>query len=137
MRPLWSLTLVGLLVVGAGCARNRVMYVPYSAGWPSEKSPGSPVLLTSENQLGQPVEELGMLFATARSAYEYDKVAGLLKEKARRVGADAVIKVKYGEKQVFGVNPLFFSLPYHVTTGEGIAVRYVTGTEKVRTQGGN
>ena len=119
-------TLVLIFVLLAGCARNRVVYVSHSLERYPAKSASAPVLLTYSEKLDRSYEELGTVFAYARSAIQYDRVAELLKGKARQMGADAVIKVQYKQRQVFSVNPFFISVPYNAATGEGIAVRYVS-----------
>jgi len=98
--------------MAAGCARSRAVYVPHTAEHYPAKSVDSPVVLTHADQLHSPYKEIGAIIANARSANKYEVVAELLKKKAREVGADAVIKVQYKQKQVFGLNPLIFSFQY-------------------------
>ncbi len=121
---IFTIVLMGSLLM-SGCAGNRAIYVPHTPGLYPEKPVGSPVILTYTDKLDHPYEEMGALFASARSRNKYGVVAELLKEKARQVGADAVIKVQYKEKQIFGISPFFISVPYNVAAGEGVAVHYI------------
>lgn len=116
--------LAAATMVLGGCVESRAIYVPHEAVGVSERAAGSSILLTSGDQLDYPYEEMGAIFVSARSGKEYEAVAEMLKRKATQIGADAVIKVKYEEKQAFGISPFFVSIPYHVTKAEGIAVRY-------------
>ena len=122
-------TLILLVVLSTaimGCAGNRALYVPHTPKQYTERPEASTILLTYAEKLDHPYEEMGTVFAFTRSRNHYDRVAQLLKEKARQVGADAVIKVQYKEEQIIGINPFFFiSIPYAVATGEGVAVHYV------------
>ena len=119
-----TIVLVGSIFMG-GCAGNRAIYVPHTSEHYPAKPADSPVILTYAEKLDHPYVEMGTLFASTRSRNKYGVVAELLEKKARQVGADAVIKVQYKEKQIFGINPLFISVPYNVAAGEGVAVHYL------------
>ena len=109
----------------SGCAGNRAIYVSHNSQQYSANRTDSPVILTYTEKLDHPYQEMGTIFAFTRSRNNYERVAELLKEKARQVGADAIIKVQYKERQIFGISPFFISVPYNVATGEGVAVRYL------------
>jgi len=53
----------------------------------------------------------------------YDDLNGKMRAKARQVGADAVIYVRYGTENVMSIIPFFVAFPYDVLTAEGLAVR--------------
>ena len=130
------LVLLVLSIAMTGCAGNRALYVPHTPRQYAEKPEASSILLTYTEKLDHPYEEMGTLFAFTRSRNNYERVAELLKEKARQIGADAIIKVQYKERQVLGISPFFISVPYNVAAGEGVAVHYREAQEWEREKTG-
>ena len=110
-----------LIFLCSGCAVNRSVYVPYESKMYPAKTPLAPIVIADE--LEQPYEEMGSIVAYGRYLDGYDKVNELLKNQAREIGADAVIKVRYYQENIFRVG-FILTLDYTVATGQGVAVRF-------------
>jgi len=109
------------LFLCSGCAVNRSLYVPYESKMYPPKAPLAPIVIADELQ--QPYEEMGSIVAYGRYLDGYDKVNELIKAQAREIGADAVIKVRYYQENIFRVG-FILTLDYTVATGQGVAVRF-------------
>ena len=114
----------GLLLIGlVGCAAGRNDFVTLNPGTQHPSlSVDVPVLLTV-GDLDRGYEEMGVIRVSVVSRMGYDKLNDKLRTKAREVGADAVIFIRYGTENAFSVLPLFVAIPYDVLTAEGVAVR--------------
>jgi hypothetical protein len=119
MRRAW----IGVLIAAAvsGCAVNQAVYVPYETKLYLPKSGTAPILLC--DRPARSYEEMGAIMAYGRWFDGYDRVNELLKERAREIGADAVIAVRYRSEKVFGVS-FIVSIGYTVATAQGVAVRW-------------
>lgn len=112
---------VGLLA--AGCAAGRTDVVFLNPG--VHRAPlgaEDPVVFTTTDLEG-PYEELGVIHVSGVSREGYQSLNEKLRREARRLGADAVIFIRYGTENLFSVIPLFVAIPYDVLTAEGVAVR--------------
>lgn len=105
----------------AGCTLNRAVYVPYDSKVFPQKAPLAPVSILDETR--EPYEEMGTLIAYGESFEGYERVNELLKQAARDVGADAVIKVRYHQESIFRIG-LILTLGYTVASGQGVAIRF-------------
>lgn len=119
MRRAW----MGVLIAAAvsGCAVNQAVYVPYETRLYSPKPESAAVLLC--DRPSKPYDEMGAIVAYGRWFDGYDRVNELLKERAREIGADAVIDVRYRPEKVFGLS-FIVSIGYTVATAQGVAVRW-------------
>ncbi|GEM_PF-4768005 len=66
---------------------------------------------------------MGTLIAYGQSFEGYDRVNELLKQAAREIGADAVIRVRYYQESIFRIG-FILTLGYTVAAGQGVAVRF-------------
>ncbi|MBI4549782.1 MAG: hypothetical protein HY714_02535 [Candidatus Omnitrophica bacterium] len=116
---------LGILLLTAavsGCAVDQAVYVPYETKLFPARSEASPVLLC--DRPSEPYEEMGAIMAYGRWFDGYERVNELLKERAREIGADAVINVRYRPEKVFGLS-FIVSLGYSVASAQGVAIRWV------------
>jgi len=81
-----------------------------------------PVVLTTTD-LDGPYVELGVIHVSGISREGYQALNEKVRTEARRLGADAVIFVRYGTENVLSIVPVFVAIPYDVLTAEGLAVR--------------
>ena len=119
-----SLSLILMLSIGsAGCAVGRSDYsILNPSAAVTSKSASDPVFLTMRD-LEDPYEEIGFIHVSGTTREGYETLNTKLRDKARRLGADAVINVYYGLENAFSIVPIFVSIPYDVITAEGLAVR--------------
>jgi len=85
--------LICMLMVSFGCARTRADFAPLSIDSSTSKTGGDILLTTGD--LDQPYEELGVIFVKGRCA-RYKKIVERLRAEAKKIGADAVIKIEFG-----------------------------------------
>lgn len=113
-------TVAALLVIFlcAGCAVNRSIYIPYDSKIFPPKAPLDSVFIGDEPS--RPYEEMGTLIAYGQSFEGYDRVNEILKQGAREIGADAVIKVRYHQESIFRIG-FILTLGYTVAAGQGVA----------------
>jgi hypothetical protein len=119
----YSLSLTVGLIALAGCAAGRSDFILLNPGtqFPSQRE-NAPVILTV-GDLPEPYQEIGVIHVSGVTRDGYDRLSEKLREEARRVGADAVIFVRYGVENAFSIIPFFVAIPYDVLTAEGLAVR--------------
>ncbi len=119
---LWTI----LLTVGiSGCAAGRNDFILLNPKTHFSSRPvNTPVLLTV-GELPSAYQEIGVIHVSGIGREGYDKLNERLREKAREVGADAVIHVYYGTENAFSIIPFFIAFPYDVLVARGLAVRSV------------
>ena len=113
-----------VLVAGlAGCAagRNDVVLLNAATHFPSR--PENAAVLLTVGDLGRPYQEIGVIHVSGMSREGYEQLNEKLRAEARRVGADAVIFVRYGTENAFSFISFFIAIPYDVLVAEGLAVR--------------
>jgi hypothetical protein len=76
-----------------GCARSMTDFVPFTAVSPQA---GEEILLTT-GDIDRPYKELGVIVVRKRCA-SGEKIMELLREEAKDVGADAVIKIDFSRR---------------------------------------
>jgi hypothetical protein len=106
-----SIILISMLVLLAGCATVRTDFAPLQFGTTAAKTSGDILLATGD--LNRPYKELGVIFVKGRHT-GYQSIMEKLREKAREVGADAVIKIEFSSR--------FFY--YHRPYCRGVAVSF-------------
>src|SRR3989338_4435678 len=113
-----------LLLVGlCGCAAGRSDVILLNAGTRVDARPENAAVVLTVGDLNQPYQELAVLHVSGVSREGYERLNEKLREEARRIGADAVIYVRYGTENVLSIIPFFVAFPYDVLTAEGLAVR--------------
>lgn len=110
------------VIIFSGCSVNRAIYVPYESKLYPPKTEIAPVTIGYD--IDQPYDEMGSIIAYGRWLDGYDRVNELFMEKAREIGADAVIRVRYHPQDVFSLSFIFFSAGYVVAAGQGTAVKF-------------
>jgi len=119
----WFVWSIGLSVFLVGCAAGRTDAVLLNPGVHySPREAGEPVVLTT-SELEHPYVEVGMIHVSGISREGYQGLNEKLRSEARRMGADAVIFVRYGTENLFSLVPIFVAIPYDVLTADGVAVR--------------
>jgi hypothetical protein len=103
--------LISMLVLLAGCATVRTDFAPLQFNATAVKTSGDILLATGD--INRPYKELGVIFVKGRHT-GYQNIMEKLREKAREVGADAVIKIEFGSR--------FFY--YHRPYCRGVAVSF-------------
>lgn len=117
-----AICFAGLLAVtGCALARNDFIQLNPGTSLPARDA-DAPVVLTV-GDLDRPYQELGVLHLSGYSREGYDRLNDRLREKARQVGADSVIFVRYETENAMSLIPFFISIPYDVLTVDGVAVR--------------
>jgi hypothetical protein len=114
---------VGALAALAGCGIGRSEFVqlnPGSSYPPLDRE--APVVLTV-GDLDEPYEELGMIYVSGFARSGHGPLNEKLRAKAREAGADAVIFVRYGSDHVLSFFVVVVSIPWDVSSAEGLAVR--------------
>lgn len=118
----WFL-LLGLSLGVTGCAVGRSDHALLNpSGVIAEKASEEPIFLTTLD-LEDPYEEIGFIHVSGTTREGYEVLNRKLRDRARRLGADAVIHISYGLENAFSIVPIFISIPYDVVTAEGLAVR--------------
>lgn len=84
-----------MLMVSFGCARTMADFAPLSIDLSTSQT-GADILLTT-GDLDRPYKELGVIFAKGRCAH-YKKIVERLRSEAKEIGADAVIKIEFGNQ---------------------------------------
>ena len=85
-----------LTMVFAGCARTMTDFAPFTTD-PVTSAKGEEILLTT-GDIDQPYKELGIIAVRGRRRSSGEKMMQSLKAEAKEVGADAVIKIKFGRR---------------------------------------
>ena len=96
----WLIVILGLTIC-FGCARIRTDVAPLDNTLMTKPTPG--IQLTS-GDLDRPYTELGIIFVKGRHV-KYGKIMEALQSKAKELGADAVIKIKFGKKHRYSRKP--------------------------------
>ncbi|MBI3317093.1 MAG: hypothetical protein HYZ85_03710 [Candidatus Omnitrophica bacterium] len=113
------------LILFAGCAISRSDFAYLNPGerYP-EKTSHQPIYLSTLGLDDQRFEEIGYIHVSTKSrSGAYEELNHKLRDRARNVGADAVIHVTYGTENAFSISPFIVSFPYNVTTAQGLAVK--------------
>ena len=79
-----------------GCARTMTDFAPLSTT-PVISEKGEEILLTT-GDIDKPYKELGIISVRGRRRVSGEKMMQSLKEKAKEVGADAVVKIEFGRR---------------------------------------
>jgi hypothetical protein len=98
------------LTIFFGCARIRTDVAPLDVKLMTKPTPG--IQLTT-GDLDRPYKELGVIFIKGRHV-KYEKIVEELQSKAKELGADAVIKIKFGKRYGYSHRP----------TCQGVAVAF-------------
>lgn len=114
--------MLGMMMGGCAAGRTDVVLLNSEVVHYPPLTTKQTVVLTMTD-LESPYTELGMIHVNGVTREGYQGLNEKLRTEARRIGADAVIFVRYGTENVFSVTPLFISIPYDVLTAEGAAVR--------------
>ena len=96
----WLILIFGLTIC-IGCARIRTDVAPLDNRLMTKPTPG--IQLTT-GDLDRPYKELGVIFVKGRHV-KYGKIMEELQSKAKELGADAVIKIKFGKKYRYSRRP--------------------------------
>ena len=124
MRSFLTASVAGLLAVGAsGCAAGRNDFVLLNPGTRFDARPANAAVTLTVGDSDRSYQEIGVIHVSGVSREGYDRLNEKLREEARRVGADAVIFVRYGTENAFSIIPFFIAIPYDVLVAEGLAVR--------------
>jgi len=84
-----------LVILFSGCATVRTDFAPLRFDAAAKTS--SDILLTTGG-IDRPYTEIGVIFVKGRYFTSFEKVMEKMKDKAREVGADAVIKIEFGSR---------------------------------------
>jgi len=89
------LVIILMLILFTGCAtmecfRMRTDFAPLTS------KTGTDVLLTTKD-IDRPYNEIGVIFVKGRHV-RYEKIVEKLRSKAKGLGADAVIKIEFGNR---------------------------------------
>ncbi len=96
----WLILIFGLTIC-FGCTRIRTDVAPLDDRLMTRPTPG--IQLTT-GDLDRPYKELGIIFVKGRHV-KYGKIMEALQSKAKELGADAVIKIKFGKKHGYSRRP--------------------------------
>lgn len=107
----------------SGCAAGRTDFIRLNPGTRYDARPADAAVLITVGDLDRPYQEIGVLHISGLSRQGYDLLNDKLRERARQVGADTVIFVRYGAENVMSIIPFFVAFPYDVLFVEGLAVR--------------
>lgn len=110
----------------AGCGINSAHFELYDMPIQHQRflsQPTTAVELIYDTK--RPYAELGHISASGRWYDDYDRVNELLREQARAIGADAIIRVEYDSRRSIGLSAIFISAGYYVANGRGIAVKFL------------
>ena len=108
-------------------ARFALLLVPLSAS-ASTAAAGAPILVTTDDMEGRRYEVVAELEVTARKATLFspsptpEDTDRKLRQRAEKLGADAVILVRYGRLRT-GLTS------WRVRTAHGVAIRFVDDVE--------
>ena len=84
--------LICLAIGFFGCTRTMTDFAPFTT---VTSQAGEEITLTT-GDIDRPYKELGIIVVRGRRT-SGEKMMELLREEAKKVGADAVIKIKYGK----------------------------------------
>ena len=85
--------LLCMLILSLGCSRITADFAPLAIDSSTSQAGGNILLTTGD--LDQPYKELAVIFIKGRCA-SYKKIVGRLRSEAKEIGADAVIKIEFG-----------------------------------------
>ena len=94
--------LMCVLFTFAGCATVRTDFAPLQFNAVAAKTSGNILFITGD--INRPYQELGVIFVKGRHV-GYQHIMEKLKEKAQEVGADAVIKIEFGNRFFYYTRP--------------------------------
>lgn len=106
-----------------GCAAGRNDFVLLNPGTHFDARPAQASVVLTVGDFSKPYQEIGVIHVSGVSRQGYEELNEQLREEARRVGADAVVFVRYGTENAFSFIPFFIAIPYDVLVAEGLAVR--------------
>ena len=89
------LVLIFLAIGFFGCVRTMTDFTPFTADSVTSQA-GNDILLTA-GDIDRPYKELGIIAVRGKRA-SGEKMMESLKEEAKEVGADAVIKIEFGRR---------------------------------------
>lgn len=113
-----------MLLMGlVGCAAGRSDFIVLNPETHYPARDEDAIVLLTVGNLDRPYQELGVIHVSGLTREGYEGLNETLRAKAREVGADAVIWVRYGTENAFSFIPFFIAIPYDVLTAEGLAVR--------------
>lgn len=119
------LILVCAVLLLSGCATIKLNYGSLVSETFTPKSNDFAIILTTED-LNRPYKEIGVISALAN--YEnatYDQLNEKIKQKAREVGADAVIKIEYGITLQQIIIPPMLGATVPLPSCKGVAVVFI------------
>jgi len=93
MKKFFIVSCLGILF--SGCATVRTDFAPLRCD-AAAKTMVDILLITGE--LERPYTEIGVIFVKGRYFTSFEKAMEKMKDKAREVGADAVIKIEFGSR---------------------------------------
>jgi hypothetical protein len=96
-----------------------------NAGTSFQPRPANAPVVLTVGDLDRTYQEIGVIHVSGVSRQGYERLNIKMRDKAREVGADAIIFVHYGTENVLSVVPFFVAIPYDVLTAEGLAVRSI------------
>lgn len=94
MRKIIAFLILSVLI--SGCASTKVNYGSLASTNLSPKDANAEIILTTKD-LDRPYKEIGIISVVGGSKNTtYDELNDKMRQKAREVGGDAVIKIEYG-----------------------------------------
>jgi hypothetical protein len=118
-----------LVLILTGCASTKVNYGSMVSERLQPKDANAEILLMTKD-LDKPYKEIGIISVRGASRdTSYDELNDKLRQKAREVGADAVIKIEYGTEAKNVMMPSTYGYgsmgtTVHKPSCKGIAVIY-------------
>jgi len=122
--------LLTLVMLVSGCATVKINYGSLTNDSFPSKDENAEILLTTKD-IDRPYEEVGIISASVTGeGITFEEMNQRMKEKAREIGADAIIKIEYGttnggimipSSAGYGSFGALLSLPY----SKGLAIKYI------------
>ncbi len=112
MKSYVSMILISFVVLIAGCAGITYPEVSRLSSASYAPLPGDTSILLSTRDIDQKYDEIAMINIRSASWTNIDKLNDTLRQRARELGANAVVRIQYGHEGMWG-NP----------TATGVAVR--------------
>ena len=110
----------------SGCA--TIKYIPLTDQKYSPKAKNAKILITTRD-LDRLYEEIGLIAVESENGQQLRQA---LIRQARKLGADAIIRVEYSLQDASaasgvdtGLSATFIAIPYQMTTARGVAVVYI------------
>lgn len=85
-----------LTIIFTGCARTMTDFAPFTSDGVSSPKGGEMILTTGD--IDRPYKELGIIVVRGHRRASGEKMMQSLREEAKQVGADAVIKIEFGRR---------------------------------------